>query len=69
MKNSLTMKDLIPWMHKFKERFGEPVPTCQILSSNTVEHLIETIKKCLDDNVNYLPQIYGYGSDDQNIIY
>ena len=54
------------WMKEYKKQFGDIVPLMQIRSSVTNEHLIESIQKCLNDNVDYLPKIYGYDSEDPN---
>ena len=61
--------ELMEWMDKFEERFNDIVPLRQIKSSVTNEELILTIKKCLEDNINYLPQIYGYVKDDGKKMY
>ena len=61
--------ELMEWMDKFEERFNDIVPLRQINSAITNEALIEAIQKCLEDNVNYLPQIYGYEKDDGKKMY
>ena len=55
---------LTEMMDKFEERFDAAVPLMQISQGYSTEHLITSIQKCLDDNVNYLPDIYGYANDD-----
>ena len=69
MKKELDIKDLAPWLHKYKQMFGEPVPTNQILPTTSIEHLIESIQKCLNDGIDYLPQIYGYDDVDPGTLY
>ena len=32
-------------------------------------HLIISRKKCLEDGLNYLPEIYGYGKHNEGILY
>ena len=57
-------KELMDLMDKFEERFDSAVPLLQISMGYSTEHLIQSIQKCLNDNVNYLPEIYGYTNDD-----
>lgn len=61
MKLTNELMDLID---KFEEQFNTAVPLRQISAGVTTEHLIESIQKSLNDNVNYLPEIYGYANDD-----
>ncbi len=57
-------KELMDLIDKFEERFDSVVPLLQISTGYSTEHLIQSIQKCLNDNVNYLPEIYGYANDD-----
>ena len=61
--------ELTDLMDKFEEQFDAAVPLLQISQGYTTEHLIESIKKCLKDNINYLPEIYGYANDDGSVLY
>ena len=58
------IKELMDLIDKFEERFDSAVPLLQISTGYSTEHLIQSIQKCLNDNVNYLPEIYGYANDD-----
>ena len=55
--------ELMDLTDKFEEQFDDVVPLRQI-TGVTTEELIASIQKCLNDNVNYLPEIYGYANDD-----
>ena len=66
MKLTNELMDLID---KFEERFDAAVPLLQISTGYSTEHLVQSIQKCLDDNVNYLPDIYGYANDDGSVLY
>lgn len=55
--------ELMDLMDKFEERFDSVVPLLQISMGYSTEHLIQSIQKSLNDNVNYLPEIYGYAND------
>ena len=55
--------ELMDLMDKFEKQFSAVVPLRQISAGVTTEHLIQSIQKCLNDNVNYLPEIYGYAND------
>ena len=56
--------ELMDLIDKFEEQFDDVVPLRQIGAGVTTEELIASIQKCLNDNVNYLPEIYGYANDD-----
>ena len=61
--------ELMYLIDKFEERFDSAVPLLQISMGYSTEHLIQSIQKCLNDNVNYLPDIYGYANDDGSVLY
>ena len=56
--------ELMDLIDKFEEQFNTVVPLRQISAGVTTEHLMESIQKSLNDNVNYLHEIYGYANDD-----
>ena len=56
--------ELMDMIDKFEEQFEDVVPLRQISQSVTAEELIESIQRCLKDNTNYLPELYGYANDD-----
>lgn len=62
-------KELMDLMDKFEEMFDSAVPLLQVSMGYSTEHLIQSIPKCLKDNVNYLPEIYGYANDDGSVLY
>lgn len=61
--------ELIDWMDKYYDRFGDVVPIRQISPAVKSEDLIEDIKKCLEDNVDYLPEKYGFGTHSGSTLY
>lgn len=47
-------------MLEFHERFHDSVPICQIAPDVTTQQLIEAIDKCLERNMNLLPEIFDF---------
>lgn len=60
-------KELLEWMDKFEETFGDIVPLMQINRGISNEELIAIIKKSIDENKNMLPEYFGYDSDPNKI--
>jgi hypothetical protein len=56
-------------MDKYYDHFGDAVPLGQISAAVKPEDLIEDIQKCLEDNIDYLPEKYGFGTHDGSILY
>ena len=61
--------ELMDMIDKFEETFNDVVPLRQISPSVTAEELIASIQKCLKENINYLPELYGYANDDGKKLY
>ena len=61
--------ELMDMIDKFEETFNDVVPLRQISPSVTAEELMASIQKCLKENINYLPELYGYANDDGKKLY
>lgn len=54
-------KELKTAMKEFRERFDDVVPLMELPGSVTTPELMEAIGRCLRENENLLPRIFGYG--------
>lgn len=52
--------ELINAMRKFKEVFGDIVPLRELPQNITNENLLEAINASIEQNVNLLPERFGY---------
>lgn len=50
------------WFKLFEEKFDDIVPLRQISGSVTNDQIIDAIKKCIEEDKNILPAIFGYGN-------
>ncbi len=62
-------EEFFEWNEKFEEKFGEPVPLMMVPEIETLDGMIEKIKKCLDANENLLGTFYEWELDNPEIVY
>lgn len=60
MSQNEIFQELSFWIDEFEKQFNQLPSTRQILKTHSPEHLIESIKKCLETGINNIPDIYGY---------
>jgi hypothetical protein len=69
MNNNEKWDEFYRLCDEFKAKFNTVPSTASIFKNYSLDHLIESMKKCLEDGVNYLPEIYGYGKHESGVFY